>query len=140
MRKVIRDKVFEVTYNTNFVEVILNCKRIKRSGQNGTWITNEMVEAYLNLHEMGYAESVEVWQGDNLVGGLYGINLKEKRIFCGESMFAKVSNASKLALITLTQKLNDLNYTLIDCQVYTEHLESMGAEEIERSEFLNYLN
>tara|TARA_R110000751_G_scaffold98907_1_gene192199 strand:+ start:438 stop:1016 length:579 start_codon:yes stop_codon:yes gene_type:complete len=139
MRKVLRSNLFEVTYNTAFIDVMLNCKRIKREGQAGTWITNEMLEAYQKLHLLGVAESVEVWQNDQLVGGLYGLNLKEKRVFCGESMFAKVSNASKIALISLAQKLELLNYKLIDCQVYTEHLDSMGASEISRTEFLSYL-
>ncbi|WP_028376845.1 leucyl/phenylalanyl-tRNA--protein transferase [Leeuwenhoekiella sp. MAR_2009_132] len=139
MRKILREKVFRVTYNTCFLDVVLNCKRIKRDGQDGTWITNEMLEAYQKLHEIGVAESVEVWQNDALVGGLYGLNLKEKNIFCGESMFAKVSNASKVALITLAQKLQTQDYNLIDCQVYTEHLERMGASEISRSQFLSYL-
>ena len=139
MRKVLRDSGFRVTYNTHFLDVILNCKRIEREDQHGTWITNEMVNAYVKLHELGFAESVEIWQKDSLVGGLYGINLKEKKIFCGESMFAKVSNASKVALITLAQKLQKSHYKLIDCQVYTEHLESMGAREISRARFLSFL-
>ena len=131
--------LFKVTYNTHFLDVILNCKRIKRDDQNGTWITNEMVEAYLNLHKLGYAESVEVWQDEVLVGGLYGVNLKQKQVFCGESMFAKASNASKVALISLAQKLARQDYKLIDCQVYTTHLESLGAREITREAFLSYL-
>ena len=139
MRSILRDNHFKVTYNNDFLNVILNCKRIKREGQTGTWITNDMINAYQKLHELGYAESVEVWQNDNLVGGLYGINLSEKKVFCGESMFAKVSNASKVALIRLSQKLEKQDYKLIDCQVYTEHLYSMGASEISRQEFLSYL-
>nr|WP_233430614.1 leucyl/phenylalanyl-tRNA--protein transferase [Leeuwenhoekiella palythoae] len=139
MRKVLRDAKFKVTYNTHFLDVILNCKRIKRDDQDGTWITNEMVEAYLNLHKLGYAESVEVWQDEVLVGGLYGVNLKEKQVFCGESMFAKASNASKVALISLAHKLAQQDYKLIDCQVYTTHLESLGAREITREAFLSYL-
>nr|WP_240924907.1 leucyl/phenylalanyl-tRNA--protein transferase [Leeuwenhoekiella sp. ZYFB001] len=139
MRKVLRDAKFKVTYSTHFLDVILNCKRIKRDDQDGTWITNDMVEAYLNLHKLGYAESVEVWQDEVLVGGLYGVNLKEKQVFCGESMFAKASNASKVALISLAQKLARQDYKLIDCQVYTTHLESLGAREITREAFLSYL-
>ncbi|RXG33241.1 leucyl/phenylalanyl-tRNA--protein transferase [Leeuwenhoekiella marinoflava DSM 3653] len=139
MRRILREERFKVTFNTAFLDVILNCKRIKRDGQHGTWITNEMVDAYLELHKQAYAESVEIWEGDKLVGGLYGINLKEKKVFCGESMFAKTSNASKVALITLAQKLQKSNYKLIDCQVYTEHLERMGAAEISRAEFLSFL-
>ncbi len=139
MRNVFNQGNFKVTYNTCFTDVILNCKRIKRDGQHGTWITNQMVEAYIRLHEEGYAESVEVWQEDVLVGGLYGINLQDKKVFCGESMFSKVSNASKVALITLARKLQSQDYKLIDCQVYNEHLDSMGAREIPREKFLEYL-
>jgi leucyl/phenylalanyl-tRNA--protein transferase len=139
MHKTLRDGGWEVTYNTHFLEVMLHCKRIPREGQNGTWITNDMVAAYLKLHEQGHAESVEVWQNDTLVGGLYGINLKENKIFCGESMFSTVSDASKVALVTLARKLEKENYKLIDCQVYTPHLERMGAHEIPRAEFLKLL-
>ncbi len=140
MRKLLRDDFFRVSYNTHFLEVILACKRIHRPGQGGTWITNEIVKAYLKLHELGHAESVEIWQGDRLVGGLYGINLRETKVFCGESMFAKVSNASKFALILLARKLEKEGYKLIDCQVYTKHLASMGAREIPREEFLQVLS
>ncbi|WP_299214578.1 leucyl/phenylalanyl-tRNA--protein transferase [uncultured Dokdonia sp.] len=139
MRKVLRDNSFKVTYNQRFLEVILDCKRIKREGQNDTWITNAMVAAYLKLHEMGHAISVEVWQEDLLVGGLYGIDLKEKGVFCGESMFSTVSNASKVGFITLSRKLTKENYHLIDCQMYTDHLASLGATEIPRERFLKYL-
>ncbi|MAZ27869.1 MAG: leucyl/phenylalanyl-tRNA--protein transferase [Cytophagaceae bacterium] len=140
MRKVLRDATLTVTYNTAFTEVILNCRRMKRTGQSGTWITDEMLEAYIELHEKGFAQSVEVWQDDELVGGLYGVDLEDKKVFCGESMFAKVSNASKIALISLSRKLEKKGYHLIDCQVHTNHLQSMGAREIPRSEFLNYLS
>tara|TARA_R110002020_G_scaffold303939_3_gene519602 strand:+ start:2582 stop:3043 length:462 start_codon:yes stop_codon:yes gene_type:complete len=139
MRKVLKENTFKVTHNENFLDVILNCKRIKREGQLDTWITNDMVSAYLELFEEGIAESVEVWQDDVLVGGLYGINLKDKKVFCGESMFAKKSNASKAGLIWLSRKLTEQNYKLIDCQVYTDHLASMGAEEIDRDQFLGFL-
>ena len=96
-----------------------------------------MVEAYCKLHELGIAKSVEVWENEELVGGLYGIDLGN--IFCGESMFSEVSNGSKLAFIYLVQKLEKENYKLIDCQVYNEHLASLGAQEISRAEFLTYL-
>ncbi len=139
MRKLIRDKTFKVTYNTHFLEVILGCKRKNRRDQHDTWITNKMVEAYLTFHEAGYAHSVEVWQNLQLVGGLYGIDLKEKGVFCGESMFTHVSNASKYGFIMLSQKLQQQNYRLIDCQIYTEHLASLGAFEMPREEFLKYL-
>ena len=139
MRKVLRDNTFKVTYNQNFLEVMLHCKRIKREGQNDTWITNSMVEAYLKLHEQGHAISVEVWREDTLVGGLYGIDLKENGVFCGESMFSLESNATKVGFITLSRKLEKQNYHLIDCQMYTEHLSSLGAAEIPREDFLKYL-
>lgn len=139
MRKVLRDPSFKVTYNQRFLEVILACKRMKRKEQHDTWITNAMVEAYLRLHELGHAISVEVWQHDELVGGLYGIDLKEKGVFCGESMFSRVSNASKVGFITLSRKLTKENYRLIDCQMHTNHLASLGAKEIPREEFLKYL-
>ncbi|MFI2741348.1 leucyl/phenylalanyl-tRNA--protein transferase [Zhouia sp. PK063] len=137
MQQLLKKDEFTVTYNKAFKEVILNCAKIKREGQEDTWITNEMVQAYLKLHELKYATSVEVWQGGKLVGGLYGIDLGH--VFCGESMFAKVSNASKIGFITLVNDLKEKNYKLIDCQVYTQHLSSLGAEEIPRSEFMKIL-
>lgn len=137
MRKVLRSERFTLTKNTSFEEVIKSCSTIKRSGQRGTWITHRMMNAYLKLHELGWAKSYEVWEDDNLVGGLYGIDLGH--IFCGESMFSKVSNASKFAFIKLAQELEGKNYALIDCQMYTPHLESLGAEEIPRSEFMKLL-
>ncbi len=137
MKQVIRKNQFWVTFNQNFSEVIANCKNSYREGQGGTWITDEMEQAYINLYNLGVAKSVEVWEGNDLVGGLYGIDLGH--IFCGESMFSKVSNASKFAFIQLVQKLEKEHYTLIDCQVYNEHLDSLGAEEVSRSEFLTYL-
>lgn len=137
MRNIINRGIFRVTFNTAFRKVITNCRNIKRDGQPGTWITTDMVEAYCNLNELGVAKSVEVWQGDELVGGLYGVDLGH--IFCGESMFSKVSNASKIAFIALTKQLYIANYRLLDCQVYNEHLESLGAREIEREDFLEIL-
>ncbi len=138
MRRVFRDGNFKVTFNTNFEEVIRNCKSIFRPGDFGeTWITNEMEKSYIELHKTGKAKSVEVWLGDELVGGLYGIDLGT--VFCGESMFSKVSNASKVALISLVKKLEEEGYQIIDCQVYNDHLASLGAVEIDRGAFLNYL-
>ena len=137
MKQIIRKNKFKATFNQNFPEVISNCKNSYREGQGGTWITDEMEQAYLNLHNLGVAKSVEVWEGNELVGGLYGIDLGH--IFCGESMFSKVSNASKFAFIYLVQELEKEHYKLIDCQVYNEHLASLGAEEISRSAFLSYL-
>lgn len=138
MRNILNRNVFKVTFNQNFRAVISNCQNIKRNGQNGTWITNDMIEAYCKLNEMGVAKSVEVWQNDELVGGLYGIDLGH--IFCGESMFSKVSNASKVAFIALVNQLKKGNYNLLDCQVYNEHLESLGCREIDRTEFMQILN
>src|SRR5690606_914943 len=118
-------------------EVIAHCANINRKGQSGTWITDEMKEAYIKLHELGVAVSVEVWQEEELVGGLYGIDLGH--IFCGESMFSKVSNASKVGFITLVEKLKKKKYKLVDCQVYTAHLASLGAREIPRKTFVSML-
>ena len=137
MRKVLANDEFTVTYNQAFDRVIENCKTIQRRGQNGTWITEAMKLAYLELHKVGWAKSVEVWQKNELVGGLYGIDLKT--IFCGESMFSKRSNASKIAFVHLVEKLKKEDYKLIDCQVYNSHLASLGAQEIPRKEFLKYL-
>jgi len=136
MSQVLRNKDFEVSVNKDFHQVIKECSKAKREGQSGTWITQSMIDAYIKLHELGYAKSVEVWQDEKLVGGLYGIDLGNN-IFCGESMFSKVSNASKVAFITYIQTTD---YKLIDCQVYTNHLESLGAEEISKKEFLNIIN
>jgi leucyl/phenylalanyl-tRNA--protein transferase len=137
MRNIINRGFFRITFNTAFKDVITNCRDIKRDGQPGTWITEDMTEAYCRLHEMGIAKSVEVWQGDDLVGGLYGVDLGH--IFCGESMFSKVSNASKIAFIALAKQLELANYRLLDCQVHNEHLESLGAREIDREDFLEIL-
>ncbi|HQZ24993.1 MAG TPA: leucyl/phenylalanyl-tRNA--protein transferase [Flavobacterium sp.] len=137
MRNILNRNIFNVTFNQNFREVISNCQKIKREGQNGTWITNNMIEAYCKLNEMGFAKSVEVWQNEELVGGLYGIDLGH--IFCGESMFSKVSNASKVAFIALANQLKKANYNLLDCQVYNEHLESLGCREIDRTDFMELL-
>ncbi|HEY9170321.1 MAG TPA: leucyl/phenylalanyl-tRNA--protein transferase [Lutibacter sp.] len=137
MKQIIRKNKFRARFNQNFSEVISNCKNTYREGQGGTWITDEMEQAYINLHKLGVAKSVEVWEGNELVGGLYGIDLGH--VFCGESMFSKKSNASKFAFIYLTQKLEKENYKLIDCQIYNEHLASLGAEEISRNTFLTYL-
>ncbi len=137
MRNILNRNKFKVTFNSNFREVISNCQKMIREGQQGTWISNDMIEAYCKLNEMGVAKSVEVWQDEELVGGLYGIDLGH--IFCGESMFSKESNASKVAFIALANQLKSSNYKLIDCQVYNEHLESLGCKEIERKEFMTIL-
>jgi leucyl/phenylalanyl-tRNA--protein transferase len=134
MRNILNRNSFKVTFNENFRDVISNCQNIKREGQNGTWITNDMIEAYCKLHEMGIAKSVAVWQNGELVGGLYGIDLGH--LFCGESMFSLVSNASKVAFIALANQLKKENYRLLDCQVYNPHLESLGCREIARVDFM----
>lgn len=139
MKQLLKKEAFKVTYNEAFESVIENCAAIKRKGQLGTWITPEMKQAYTGLHKKGIAQSVEVWEDGKIVGGLYGIYLKNKKVFCGESMFARVSNASKYGFISLVRKLQEKGVELIDCQVHTDHLESLGAEEISRNEFLKFL-
>jgi leucyl/phenylalanyl-tRNA---protein transferase len=138
MRNIFNRAIFKVTFNQDFRAVISNCQNIKRDGQNGTWITSEMIKAYCKLHELGIAKSVEVWKDDKLVGGLYGIDLGH--VFCGESMFSLVSNASKVAFISLVNQLKSENYQILDCQVYNEHLESLGCREIPREQFIRVLN
>ena len=137
MRSVMRNKGFQVTYDKAFKSVMTACGEVPRIGQAGTWITEEMLEGYYQLHLAGYAHSVEVWQGEELVGGLYGVSLGH--VFYGESMFAKVSNASKVGFIQLVQLLDKLGFEVIDCQVHTEHLESMGAYLIPRKQFIKHL-
>jgi len=122
MRKILRDNIFRITVNTVFEEVIISCANTPRKGQDGTWITNEMQEAY-----------IEVWQNDELVGGLYGLRIN--RVFCGESMFSIVSNASKMAMIYLS----NLDLDLIDCQLPNDHLMSLGAKMIERDLYMKIL-
>lgn len=138
MRAVLRKKQFEVTFNKAFDSVVEACAKVKRFGQNGTWITPGLMEVYSTLHTQGHAHSVEVWEEGVLMGGLYGIDLGT--VFCGESMFSKANNASKVALISLAKELKKNKYKLIDCQVPTQHLASMGAESIPRTEFLTYLS
>lgn len=136
MKQVMRNSSFTITENKAFEEVIHLCKIIKRKDDFGTWITDDMEQAYIELHKLGYAKSIEIWNEYELVGGLYGIDLGNG-VFCGESMFAKVSNASKLAFIHLVKSYD---YKLIDCQIYNDHLSSLGAREISREEFLKFLN
>lgn len=135
MKQVLNKNNFKVTINKAFKEVVENCALAKRNDQYGTWITDDMINGYLKLHQLGYAKSIEVWQDDKLVGGLYGIEINDC-VFCGESMFTKVSNASKVGFITLIQ---NSNYKLIDCQLHTKHLESLGAKNMPRTEFISYL-
>jgi leucyl/phenylalanyl-tRNA--protein transferase len=138
MRNVLNRNDFKVTFNQDFRAVISNCSSINREGQQGTWISQEMIEAYCKLNELGISKSVEVWQDNELVGGLYGVDLGT--IFSGESMFSKVSNASKVAFIALANLLKNENYKLLDCQVYNEHLESLGCRAIDRDYFMELLN
>ncbi|MBM6498805.1 leucyl/phenylalanyl-tRNA--protein transferase [Flavobacterium macrobrachii] len=137
IRNLINQNKFKVTFNRNFAEVIRNCQQIERQGQEGTWITEDIITSYTKLHEMGIAKSVEVWQNDELVGGLYGVDLGH--VFCGESMFSKVSNASKIAFVWLVNYLKENNYLLLDCQVHNDHLERLGAFEISRDTFMRVL-
>ncbi|HLV39457.1 leucyl/phenylalanyl-tRNA--protein transferase [Xanthomarina sp.] len=136
MKQVLRNCDFTVTINQDFKTVITECSKAKREGQPGTWITTSMIDGYIKLHEQGLAKSIEVWQDDNLVAGFYGVDL-DNGVFCGESMFTKVSNASKAGFISFIQ---NTNYKLIDCQVYTNHLASLGAENMSRATFLKHIN
>ena len=138
IKPLLKREAFKFTINQAFKEVINHCKEIKRPGQEGTWITDEVERAYCKLYELGYAHSAEVWKNDKLVGGLYGIRLG--KVFFGESMFSNVSNASRYAFIRYVQFLKDEGVALIDCQVYTEYLESLGAKMINREDFINQLN
>ena len=137
LKLVIKKNTFKVTFNKDFEEVIESCSNIKRLGQKGTWITSGLKESFLHLHEKGLAMSVEVWKDSKIVGGLYGLDLGN--VFCGESMFSKSSNASKVALVYLSSELRKNNYKFIDCQIPTEHLKSMGGEEVSRDDFLKLL-
>lgn len=137
MHSLIKKKRFHFTRNKAFNEVIHQCKTTIRTNQQGTWITDEVEIAFRNLHKKGIAQSAEAWENNELVGGLYGILMD--KIFFGESMFSKVSNASKFAFISLVQELQAEGIVLIDCQVYTEHLASLGAKMIPRTTFLELL-
>ena len=137
MRNLINKGIFKVTMNKCFKQVMQNCQQVYRPDQYGTWITDEMIDSYTFLHEIGRAKSVEVWLNHELVGGLYGVDMEH--VFCGESMFSKVSNASKVAFAYLVQYLKANNYKLLDCQVYNDHLASLGCREIDREDFLDIL-
>ncbi len=134
MRQLIRSGKYQVTNNTAFEEVIRCCAQVKRKGSQGTWINENMIQAYNKLHESGFAHSVEIWHNQTLAGGLYGVVIG--RVFCGESMFSMQPNASKLALIALCQSDK---FDLVDCQMYTGHLETMGAKYISRKAFMAIL-
>ncbi|MFC4816288.1 leucyl/phenylalanyl-tRNA--protein transferase [Flavobacterium sp. GCM10023249] len=137
MRSLINKGIFKVTMNKCFKQVMQNCQQVYRPDQYGTWITDEMIDSYTFLHEIGRAKSVEVWLNHELVGGLYGVDMDH--VFCGESMFSKVSNASKVAFAYLVQYLKANDYKLLDCQVYNDHLASLGCREIDREDFLDIL-
>lgn len=134
MRRLLKKEAFEFTINKDFRSVIRHCKTIYREGQLGTWITPEVEKSYVNFHLAGFAHSAEVWQNGELVGGLYGVRMG--RVFFGESMFSNRSNASKYAFISYINELKKQGLKLIDCQVYTAHLESFGARMIPRSRFM----
>lgn len=136
LSKTIKSNEFQITMNKAFREVMISCAQAKRKGQRGTWINTEMIESYCKLHELGFATSIEVWQNNNLAGGLYGVDLKNG-VFCGESMFSKVSNASKVGFVTFVE---NNNFKIIDCQLHTKHLENFGAKYISRNSFIKLLN
>ncbi len=138
LKKVLKNKSFEIKFNTNFEEVIKNCATVKRKGQDGTWITDEMMQAYITLHKLGFAHSVETYLNGKLVGGLYGVAIGGA--FFGESMFYKVSDASKVAFVHLVWHLQKKGFDIIDCQQSTPHMARFGAREIPRSKFLDILN
>jgi len=138
MKQLLKREAFAFTVNRAFEEVINQCKTTARKGQDGTWITADVKKAYIHLHQLGYAHSAEAWVNGELAGGCYGIRMG--RVFFGESMFSKTANASKYAFIQYVQQLQQEQVALIDCQVYTAHLESLGAQMIDRSRFIGLLN
>lgn len=135
LKQTLKSNKFTVTYDSCFSEVIENCAQVFRKDQDGTWIIPEMRVAYCSLHELGYAHSIEVWEKEELVGGLYGIQVR--KLFCGESMFTKVSNASKVALYFLAK---EFGIEMIDCQIESEHLKTMGGELISQKQYLKHIN
>ena len=137
MKQLIKRQAFEFTIDKAFADVISNCKTSARKDQDGTWITEEVKAAYIRLHQLGYAHSAEVWVNGELAGGCYGIRMGH--VFFGESMFSKIANASKYAFINYVETLQKENIELIDCQVYTPHLESFGARMIDREKFIGLL-
>lgn len=137
IRNLLNQNKFQITFNQNFAAVITNCQKADRKGQDGTWISDDIINSYVKLHQMGIAKSIEVWQNEDLVGGLYGVDLGH--VFCGESMFSKVPNASKIAFVWLVNYLKENNYKLLDCQVHNNHLEKLGAFEISRETFMKVL-
>jgi len=139
LRQSSRNRGYEVKENSCFTQVMQHCAKVKRQHEEGTWINEDFIKAYSQLHALGHAKSVEVFKDDILLGGLYGIDLPEKGVFCGESMFALATDASKIALLHLVNSLKVKNYKLIDAQIYNDHLHSLGAVEMDREVFLSYL-
>lgn len=137
MRKLLSQERYTTTFDADFERAITECSTMERPGQNGTWITDGMISSYIELHELGYAHSIEVWEGETLAGGLYGVSLGS--CFFGESMFSRLPNSSKAALAVLCTALVQAEFDVVDCQVYTPHLETMGAELIPREQFLALL-
>lgn len=138
LRQTMKKGIYRITSNAAFEDVIINCATITRKGENGTWITDDMLEAYVNLHKAGYAHSVEAWDGDELAGGLYGVIMG--KAFFGESMFTKKRDASKVAFATYATRLEEKGFELIDCQVTTAHMKRFGAREVSRTEFMKCLD
>jgi leucyl/phenylalanyl-tRNA--protein transferase len=137
MRRVINSNTFQITYDEDFAFVIQQCANVKRKDEDGTWITKEMRDAYSELHYLGFAHSIEVWQDDIIVGGVYGVSLG--KCFFAESMFHTATNASKFAIIKLVELLKQKDFYFVDAQVYTEHVETLGAKEIPRDQFIQLL-
>ena len=136
MKKILRDNIFTFTENQNFEEVMRNCMNVPRKDQDGTWISEELIDSFMTLNKEGKAKSIEVWQDDKLVGGFYGVIVNH--VFCGESMFSKVSNASKAGFIHFVEKYKN-DFDLIDCQIHSEHLESLGAKMIPKLKYMQTL-
>lgn len=134
MQQLMKSRKYKITINTAFEKVINACADVKRADQESTWITTEMKQAYIKLHQLGYVHSVETWENDQLIGGLYGVMINQ--VFCGESMFSYQSNASKMALIWLCQ---NIELKLIDCQIHSNHLATLGARMIDRESFMSFL-
>ncbi|MEM7585503.1 MAG: leucyl/phenylalanyl-tRNA--protein transferase [Acidobacteriota bacterium] len=135
LRKTLRRGTFHTTFDTAFEAVIRHCAEVHRSADGGTWISEELLQGFLQLHQLGFAHSVESWQGERLVGGLYGLGLG--RMFCGESMFHLEPEASKVAFVALVQQLRSWHFRLVDCQLHSDHLEQLGAREWHRDDFLD---
>jgi leucyl/phenylalanyl-tRNA--protein transferase len=138
LKKVLKQDIFEVTLDRAFQDVIAECARVRLENHEGTWIVDDMVQAYCRLHESGFAHSIEAWHDNRLAGGLYGVSLG--KCFFGESMFTRITNASKVALVALVEHLQQLNFDFIDCQITTAHLTRFGAREISRSNYLDELS